>query len=109
MTPEGIICPMGMGADVVPSPSLEQVRDFIRASKAENTLRGYQSDWREFCAWCEGHGVCPLPAAAETVAAYIAECAGHLKPGSIQRRLNAITEAHKAAGLESPTRHPVVV
>jgi integrase len=47
--------------------------------------------------------VCPLPASAESVAAYIAECAGHLKPGSIQRRLNAIAEAHKAAGLDSPT------
>src|SRR4249920_1757893 len=105
MTPQtAIIGPVqDKGADVVPLPSLDQAREFIRASKAENTLRGYQSDWREFCAWCEGHGVCPLPAAAESVAAYIAECAGHLKPGSIQRRLNAITEAHKAARLDSPT------
>jgi integrase len=35
--------------------------------------------------------------------AYIADCAGRLKPGSIQRRLNAIAEAHKAAELDSPT------
>jgi integrase len=42
------------------------------------------------------------------VAAYIAECAGHLKPGSIQRRLNAIAEAHKAAGVESPTHAGIV-
>jgi site-specific recombinase XerD len=93
----------GTGADIVPLPSLEHVREFIRASKAENTLRGYQSDWKDFCAWCEGHGLCPLPATPETVASYIAECAGHLKPGSIQRRLNAIAEAHKAVGVESPT------
>ncbi len=94
-----------MGADVVPLPVVpsEQVRQYIRASKAENTLRGYQSDWRAFCAWCELHGVHSLPVAPEAVAAYIAECAGHLKPGSIQRRLNAITEAHKAVGLDSPT------
>jgi integrase len=52
--------------------------------------------------------VCPLPATPETVASYIAECAGHLKPGSIQRRLNAIAEAHKAMGAESPTRHAMV-
>jgi integrase len=102
MTPAELVG-VGEGADLVPSPSLDQAREFIRASKAESTLRGYQSDWREFCAWCEAHGVGPLPAAAETVAAYIAECAGHLKPGSIQRRLNAIAEAHKAAGLDSPT------
>ena len=30
-----------MGADVVPSPSLDQAREYIRASKAANTLRGY--------------------------------------------------------------------
>ena len=50
---------------------------------------------RTVCARC--------PRRPETVAAYIAECAGHLKVGSIQRRLNAIAEAHKAVGLESPT------
>ena len=104
MTPDGDHrAGTGTGADIVPSPSLEQAREFIRASKAENTLRGYQSDWRDFCAWCEAHGVCPLPASPETVAAYIAECAGRLKVGSIQRRLNAIAEAHKAVGLDSPT------
>ena len=86
-----------------------QVRAYVRASKADSTLRGYQSDWRDFCAWCESGGcLCSLPAAADAVAGYIAECAGHLKPGSIQRRLNAIAEAHKAAGLDSPTRAAIV-
>ena len=96
------------GADMVPLPSLEQVREYIRASKAESTLRGYQSDWRHFCAWCETHNLGPLPAASETVASYIAGCADHLKVGSIQRRLNAIAEAHKAVGLESPTHSAIV-
>jgi integrase len=49
-----------------------------------------------------------MPAAPESVAAYIAECTGHLKPGSIQRILNAIAEAHKAAGLEPPTHNATV-
>ena len=95
------------GAEV-PSPSLDQVREFIRASKAESTVRGYQSDWREFCKWSEGHAVCPLPASPEIVASYIAECAGRLKVGSIQRRLNAIAEAHKAVGVASPTHSALV-
>src|SRR5260370_26757285 len=97
-----------MGADLVPSPSLDQAREFIRASKAENTLRGYQSDWRDFCKWCDAYGACPLPATPDTVAPYIAECAGRLKVGSIQRRLNAIAEAHKAMGLESPTHTAMI-
>jgi site-specific recombinase XerD len=95
------------GADV-PSPSLDRVREYIRASKADNTIRGYQSDWREFCSWCESHGVGALPASPESVAAYIAECASRLKVGSVQRRLNAIAEAHKATVCESPTRSPIV-
>ena len=96
-------------AEIAPLPALEQVRQYIRASKAESTLRGYQSDWRAFCAWCEGHGQRPLPATPETVAAYIAECAEHLKPGSIQRRLNAIAEAHKAIGAGVADAHAPVV
>jgi site-specific recombinase XerD len=91
------------GADVVPSPSLERARAFARQSKAENTLRGYRGDWKDFCLWCAARELGPLPASPETVSAYIADCAGHLKVGSIQRRLNAIAEAHKAMGLDSPT------
>ena len=106
-----------LGRALVPLPAVlspvalplpEQVREYIRASKAENTLRGYTADWRDFCAWCDGHGLPPIPATPEAVAAYIAECAGRLKVGSIQRRLNAITEAHKAVGAASPTHNAIV-
>src|SRR5437762_7623490 len=103
MTRDAMIVPeQNTGADLVPLPSapspavpsLEQVREYIRASKAASTLRGYESDWHHFCAWSEAHRLRALPASPETVASYIAECAGRLKPGSIQRRLNAISEAH---------------
>lgn len=96
------------GEAIASLPSFDLAREFARRSKAENTLRGYRSDWRDFCRWCEAHTLCPLPADAETVAAYIAECAGRLKVGSIQRRLNAISEAHKVMGVESPTHTATV-
>jgi site-specific recombinase XerD len=98
----------GKGAGVVPPFALEQAREFARRSKAENTLRGYRADWKDFCGWCDSHGVCPLPVSPEAVASYIADCAGRLKVGSIQRRLNAIAEAHKAMGLDSPTGAGIV-
>jgi site-specific recombinase XerD len=103
-------CPSADGSALHPSPLPlpDQVRDYIRASKSENTVRGYECDWRAFCAWCEPRALCPLPASPETVAAFIADCAGHLKTGSVQRRLNAIAEAHKATGLESPTHTAIV-
>jgi integrase len=49
-----------------------------------------------------------VPASPENVASYIAECAGRLKVGSIQRRLNAIAEAHKAVRVDSPTSSGIV-
>lgn len=96
------------GADLIPSSSLEQVREFIRASKAESTVRGYRADWGDFCGWCKARNLSPVPAFPETVATYIAECAERLKVGSLQRRLNAIAEAHKFVGLESPTASGMV-
>ncbi len=107
MSDESSITTSSTRAEII--PPLEQVREFIRASKADSTLRGYQSDWKDFCGWCQAHGVCALPAMPETVASYIAECTARLKVGSIQRRLNAITEAHKAIGHESPTHSAIVM
>lgn len=92
----------------IPAPSLDRVREFIRQSKAANTIRGYRSDWRDFSRWCEQNGLCALPANPETVASYIAECATRLKVGTLQRRVNAIAEAHKVIGLESPTHSAIV-
>jgi integrase len=93
---------------LAPVPHLERAREFARQSKAESTLRGYRADWKHFFEWCEAGHLCPMPASPETVAGYIAECAGRLKVGSIQRRLNAIAEAHKAVGLDSPTQAGMV-
>jgi integrase len=99
----------GESSIVASLPDTERAREFIQASKAESTLRGYRADWREFYTWCEDQHICPLPASPEAVAAYIADCAARLKVGSIQRRLNAIAEAHKAMGIDSPTHHAMVV
>lgn len=109
MSDELIVTPeQRRGEAIAPLPSFELAREFARQSKAENTLKGYRADWIDFCQWCESHRLCPLPANPEAVAAYIAERAQRLKVGSIQRRLNAITEAHKAMALESPTHSPMV-
>lgn len=102
-----IVGPIG-AAEITPPSGLEQAKEFARRSKAESTLRGYRSDWREFCQWCDSHKVRALPAAPDAVAAYIADCTRRLSVGSIQRRLNAIAEAHKAMGLDSPTHSAMV-
>lgn len=86
----------------------EQARDYAINSKAANTVRGYQCDWSDFTAWTEARGLCALPATPETVALYITSLADRLKVATIMHRLATITEAHKAAGLEPPTKTSVV-
>ena len=83
-------------------------RDYVAASRAENTTRVYRTGWAQFTAWCDEHGVTPLPAGAETVACYVADLARVAKPATIDLRLAAISAAHRAAGHDSPTKEEPV-
>jgi integrase len=83
-------------------------REYLDASRAENTTRLYRTGWAQFTAWCEAHGVRPLPAGAETVACYVADLAKAAKPATIDARLAAISAAHRAAGYDSPTKEEAV-
>jgi integrase len=83
-------------------------REYLDASRAENTTRLYRTGWAQFTAWCEAHGVRPLPAGAETVACYVADLAKAAKPATIHARLAAISAAHRAAGYDSPTKEEAV-
>jgi len=85
-----------------------QARDFITAARSENTARAYRSDWADFTAWCSDHGAEPLPAAPDTIALYITDRAATCKPSTIQRRIVAISQAHQAAGYDTPTTAAVV-
>ena len=83
-------------------------RDYVAASRAENTTRAYRTGWAQFARWCDEHGVTPLPASAETVAFYMADLAKVAKPATIDLRLAAISAAHRAAGYDSPTKEEAV-
>lgn len=91
-----------------------KVADAIATSRAPNTERAYRSDLADFATWCEAIGTSPLPAQPGAVAAYAADMAAPsddrppLKVTTITRRLAAISSAHQAAGLASPTLDPVV-
>lgn len=81
---------------------------YIDGAKSENTRRSYRSDWADFVAWCEKYRRAPMPAMPDTVAYYLADRSQDLKPSTLQRRLATISEAHKAAGVETPTKHTQV-
>jgi integrase len=87
---------------------VSEARDFVAASRAENTTRAYRTGWAQFTAWCDKHGVVALPAGAETVALYVADLAKDAKPATIDLRLAGISAAHRAAGYDSPTKAEAV-
>jgi hypothetical protein len=57
-------------------------RDYVSASRAENTTRVYRTGWTQFTVWCDEHGVRALPAEAETVACFVADLAKGAKPAT---------------------------
>lgn len=75
-----------------------QARDYASRSRAPNTKRAYQNDWRDFTSWCEEQGLQPLPATPQTIALYLTARAETHRVSTLQRRLSAISQAHKAAG-----------
>ncbi len=86
----------------------DQARAYVQAAKAANTRRAYAADWRDFTSWCEAAGLAALPAAPETVTLYVTARAETSKVATIQRRLIAISQAHQASRLESPTKSILV-
>src|SRR5712671_275008 len=77
--------------------------DLAQAEKAVSTRKAYGTDFRLFRTWCDTKGVSALPAAPETVAAYLAAQARTSRPSTLGRRVAAIRYAHKLAELPLPT------
>ena len=85
-------------------PDLAAAIDLAKAEKALSTRKAYGTDFRIFKGWCDARQVAALPAAPETVAAFLAAQSGSgTKPSTISRRVAAIRYAHKLAGVPTPT------
>ena len=51
---------------------MAKAKAYQAAADAPSTLRAYAADLANFKAWCEAHRFQPMPAAPETVGAYLA-------------------------------------
>lgn len=77
---------------------------YARLAKAENTRRAYRAAIRAWCAWCDQHGLSPLPAGGPDVAAFLAHERGRrLSPETLKLRRAAIRYLHRAADHPVPT------
>ena len=82
--------------------------DFAGQALAPATLRAYRAAWQHFCSWCEAAGWPPLPAAPETVGAYLAVLGPTHTTSTLVQRLAALSRAHRLASLPWPAAHPAI-
>ena len=82
----------------------------LRSSKANNTLRAYKSDFRDFSLFCVKHSLQSIPTSPNTVSLYLTSLNKiDVKMSTLRRRLVSIGVVHKLKGYYLDTKHPVIV
>ncbi len=81
----------------------------LKNSKANNTLRAYKSDFKDFGAFCANHGLKSLPSEPKIIALYLTHLAKFSKISTLRRRLVSISMIHKIKGYYLDTKHPVII
>ena len=81
----------------------------LKSSKADNTLRAYRSDFRDFGAFCSKHGLKSLPSEPKIISLYLTYLSKNSKVSTLRRRLVSISMVHKLKGYYLDTKHPIIV
>ncbi|MCA1946986.1 MAG: site-specific integrase [Armatimonadetes bacterium] len=84
----------------------DEAREYARRSKGVLTVRVYDREWRRFTAWCSENGLVALPADPESVSLYVTGLSRTKSVASMNVTVAAISQAHQAAGVGSPTQTP---
>jgi site-specific recombinase XerD len=88
----------------------EETLNNLRNSKANNTIRAYRSDFRDFGAFCVKNGFKSLPTEPKIVSLYLTHLSiKDAKMSTLRRRLVSIGMIHKLKGHYLDTKHPVII
>ena len=88
----------------------EETLKNLQSSKANNTVRAYKSDFKDFGAFCMKNGFKNLPSEPKIVSLYLTHLATkEIKLSTIKRRLVSIGVIHKIKGHYLDTKHPAIV
>ena len=81
----------------------------LKNSKASNTLRAYQSDFKDFSSFCIKNGFASLPTKPKIIALYITNLSKTSKFSTLKRRIASISVIHKLKGHYLDTKHPIIM
>ena len=88
----------------------EETLKNLQNSKANNTVRAYKSDFKDFGLFCAQNGFKNLPSDPKIVSLYLTHLSTReVKLSTIKRRLVSIGVIHKMKGHYLDTKHPVIV
>ena len=82
----------------------------LQSSKANNTVRAYKSDIKDFGLFCAQNGFKSLPSEPRIVSLYLTHLSTKgSKMSTLKRRLVSIGVIHKLKGHYLDTKHPVII
>ena len=91
----------------VKSLELETLKN-LKRSKARNTLRAYEADYKDFGRFCIKHGFKSMPTEPKIVALYLTHLSQTSKFSTLKRRLASISVIHRLSGHYIDTKHPII-
>ena len=88
----------------------EETLKNLQSSKANNTVRAYKSDFKDFGIFCVQNNFKNLPSDPKVVSLYLTHLASKgIKLSTIKRRLVSIGVIHRMKGHYLDTKHPIIV
>ena len=87
----------------------EDTLNNLKSSKANNTLRAYKSDFKDFGVFCAKHGFSSMPTEPKVVSLYLTHLSTNSKISTLRRRLVSIGVVHKLKGHYLDTKHPIII
>ena len=88
----------------------EETLNNLKSSKANNTIRAYRSDFKDFGTFCAKNGFKSLPSEPKIVSLYLTHLSiKDAKMSTLRRRLVSIGMIHRLKGHYLDTKHPVII
>ena len=92
----------------IKSLELETLKN-LKNSKAANTLRAYQADFKDFSVFCQKNGFNSIPTEPKILSLYLTHLSATSKFSTLKRRIASISVIHKMKGHYLDTKHPVIM
>ena len=90
------------------SLELETLKN-LKNSKAQNTLRAYQADFKDFSSFCIKNGLSSMPTEPKILSIYLTHLSKSSKFSTLKRRIASISVIHKMKGHYLDTKHPIIM